>query len=256
MTNFTISDSELDAIKDQVVIVTGASSGIGLATTRRLIQHGVKVFASDINDLPEPEKSRVPFLKTDVSSWAQQVALFKAAKQKYGHINHVFANAGIAPKTTLLEDEVNENGDLLPPILTTININLIGVLYTVKLAVYHIKQSPTGGSIVMTGSGSSFARFSPTDYTTSKHGVYGILRSMYENLHPKLPIRINAVAPSWTDTSIVPRELIDVIGSDKVQSPDVVARSVVCLMADRERHGQMVYSDRGEFWDIETGENG
>lgn len=50
---------------------------------------------------------------------------------------------------------MDENGDLLPPNLDTINVNLIGVMYTVKLAIYYIKQNPNGGSIVMTGSGSS-----------------------------------------------------------------------------------------------------
>ncbi|KAF2109894.1 hypothetical protein BDV96DRAFT_467116, partial [Lophiotrema nucula] len=185
MTSFEIPESALEDIRDQVVIVTGASSGIGLATVKRLIKHGAKVYASDVNDLPEPEKSQVPFLRVDVTSWTQQLALFKAAKEKYGIVHHVFANAGISPTASLLEDDVDENGDLLPPRLDTINVNLISVMYSVKLGVNYIKQTPEGGSIVMTGSGSSFTRFSPTDYTTSKHGVYGLLRSMYENLSPK-----------------------------------------------------------------------
>lgn len=42
-----------------------------------------------MNDLPEPEKSTVPFLKADVVSWTQQLALFKAAKEKFGNIDHV-----------------------------------------------------------------------------------------------------------------------------------------------------------------------
>ena len=107
MTSFNIADSDLEGIKDQVVIVTGtsfhfllpgsetflrypgASSGIGLATVKRLLSHGAKVYASDVNDLPEPEKSTVPFMKVDVVSWKQQLAMFKAAKEKYGNIDHV-----------------------------------------------------------------------------------------------------------------------------------------------------------------------
>ena len=64
---------------------------------------------------------------------------------------------GIKPTATLLEDDVDENGDLLPPHLDTINVNLLGCMYTVKLGIHYIKQNPRGGSIVMTGSGSSMS---------------------------------------------------------------------------------------------------
>jgi hypothetical protein len=148
-----------------VLSTVGASSGIGLATLRRVINHGGKVFASDVNSLPEPEASSVPFLKVDVTSWKEQVAMFKAAEKEYGKIDHVFANAGISQTISLFEDDVDENGDLLPPKLNTLNVNLIGCMYTVKLGINYLKKSSSGGSIVMTASGSSFTRFPPTDYS-------------------------------------------------------------------------------------------
>jgi len=61
---------------------------------KRLVKHGAKVFASDVNDLPEPERSQVPFMKVDVTSWKEQSDMFKAAQEKYGVIHHAFANAG------------------------------------------------------------------------------------------------------------------------------------------------------------------
>jgi NAD(P)-dependent dehydrogenase (short-subunit alcohol dehydrogenase family) len=145
--------------------VVGASSGIGLATLRRIIKHGGKPFASDLNPLPEPEASSVPFLKVNVTSWADQIALFKAVEKEYGRIDHVFANAGIRPTVSLLEDDVDENGDLLAPKLDTFNINLTGCVYTVKLGIHYLRKNPNGGSIVMTASGSSFSRFPATDYS-------------------------------------------------------------------------------------------
>ncbi|UPX10321.1 uncharacterized protein EKO05_0000987 [Ascochyta rabiei] len=75
MTSFTISDSDLDQIKDQVVLITGASSGIDLATLRRIVQHGGEVYASDLNPLPEPNAASVPVSKVDVTDWKQQVEL-------------------------------------------------------------------------------------------------------------------------------------------------------------------------------------
>ncbi|KAH7371148.1 hypothetical protein BKA66DRAFT_444323 [Pyrenochaeta sp. MPI-SDFR-AT-0127] len=256
MTSFTISDGELDQIKDQVVVITGASSGIGLATLRRIIKHGGKVFASDVNPLPEPEASSVPFLRVDVTSWKDQVELFKAAEKHYGKIDHVFANAGIGATVTLMEDYVDEHGDLLPPNMKTFNINMTGCVYTVKLAIHHLKKNPNGGSIVATASVSSFTRFPATDYTTAKHAVLGLVRSLYSHLYPKLPIRINAIAPSWTDTGIVPREILAVLGEGNYQSADVVGRSVAILMADKQRHGELIHSEVGKFRDLENGPKG
>ncbi|KAB2109096.1 hypothetical protein AG0111_0g2557 [Alternaria gaisen] len=192
MTSITISDNDLVHIKDQVVIITGnsifiyvvnaphillgASSGIGLATLRRVLKHGGKVFASDLNPLPEPENTSVPFMKVDVTSWTDQVAMFKAAKEKYGRLDHVFANAGIGSSFSLLEDDVDTQGDLLPPKLDTINVNLIGCIFTVKLGIYHLGKNPRGGSIVMTGSASSISRFPKTDYS---------IQFSPDDLHPR-----------------------------------------------------------------------
>jgi NAD(P)-dependent dehydrogenase (short-subunit alcohol dehydrogenase family) len=175
--------------------------------------------------------------------------------------------------TTLLEDDVDENGDLLPPNLKTINVNLLGCLYTVKLGVHYLKKSPSDSSIVITASGSSYTRFPTTDYSTStilahhtntntgftataKHGVLGLMRSLYSHLHPKLPIRINAIAPSWTKTGLVPPDILAALGEGNYQSPDVVGRSVTLLMADTKRHGELVYSECGQFMELENGPAG
>lgn len=136
-----------------------------------MIKHGGKVFASDVNPLPEPEASSVPFQKVDVTSWKDQAELFKAAEKQYTKIDHVFANAGIGPTINLMEEDVDENGDLLPPKLDTLNINLTGCMYTVKLGIFYLKKNPRGGSVVMTASASSFARFPATDYSTSSFQV-------------------------------------------------------------------------------------
>jgi NAD(P)-dependent dehydrogenase (short-subunit alcohol dehydrogenase family) len=104
-----------------------------------------------------------------VTSWKEQVELFKAAEKEYGRIDHVFANAGITQTFSLLEDDVDEDGELLPPKLNTLNVNLTGCIYTVKLGIHYLKKNPKGGSIVMTGSVSSFTRFPVTDYSASSH---------------------------------------------------------------------------------------
>jgi hypothetical protein len=95
-----------------------------------------------------------------------------------------------------------------------------------------------------------------TNPAISKHAVLGLLRSLYAPLYPNLPIRINAVAPSWTDTPIMPREVIAALSGGKYQSADVVAQSVVLLMADWKRHGELVHSDMGVYTELENGDRG
>jgi NAD(P)-dependent dehydrogenase (short-subunit alcohol dehydrogenase family) len=101
---------------------------------------------------------------------------FKAAENQYGRIDHVFANAGVSMTTTFLEDDVDENGDLLPPNLKTMNVNLIGCLYTVKLGIHHLRKDSRDSSIVVTASGSSFTRFPTPDYSTPPHSFYHPIR--------------------------------------------------------------------------------
>jgi hypothetical protein len=82
------------------------------------------------------------------------------------------------------------------------------------------------------------------------------VRSLHAHLHPKLPIRINAIAPSWTNTGLVPPDILAALGPDSYQAPDVAARSVTLLMADAKRHGELVYSECGRFRELENGECG
>jgi NAD(P)-dependent dehydrogenase (short-subunit alcohol dehydrogenase family) len=92
---------------------------------------------------------------------------FKAAAEHYGKIDHVFANAGIAPTINFLEDDLDEDGDLAPPNLRTLDVNLTGCLYTVKLGIHYLRNNSAGGSIVIAASASSFMRFPPVDYSAS-----------------------------------------------------------------------------------------
>lgn len=82
------------------------------------------------------------------------------------------------------------------------------------------------------------------------------MRSLTQHLHPALPLRVNAIAPSWTATGIIPPGAVAAIGEAEFQLPDVPARSAVLLMADGKRHGEMVFSERGRFVELENGEAG
>lgn len=86
------------ASKEPLAIITGASSGIGLAISQHLLDKGWKVVMADVNpsDISSfgTAKDRVLFQKTDVSIWDQQKALFRAAYEFGGRIDFLAANAG------------------------------------------------------------------------------------------------------------------------------------------------------------------
>lgn len=217
----------------------------------------------DINE-PPITNNALTFVQTDVTSWPALANLFKLASQIAGSkgITHVFANAGISPRNTYLEDLRHDEstGELLEPDTKTLDVNFKAVANTTALAIHYFRQQlqttaqpeqTPDYSIVLTASASAYQRFRTTDYTAAKHGVLGLLRGLVPNiLSSKLPIRTNAITPSWTRTGIAPEQWLEQL-SVPSQGPEAVARSVALLMADEKRMGQVVYSDQGRFWEIE-----
>ncbi|KAL1645025.1 hypothetical protein SLS58_004096 [Diplodia intermedia] len=259
MAEIKIRDEDLQNLKGKVIIITGGSSGIGLATVSLALEHGAKVNIGDLNPPPPEvrEHANSTFVPLDVTSWTALSEIFEKAVELHSRIDHVFANAGVAPRTTLLEDKLDSNGKLQEPDYSVIDINLKSVLSTTALALHHMrKQQPPGGSIVLTASASSFQRFPSVDYTTAKHGVLGLLRSLYPTLS-KTPssspsaaaartplsqhIRVNAIAPQWTATGIVPGAAIRAAGAFCMPAA-APARSALYLMASGSRSGELVFS--------------
>lgn len=108
----------------------------------------------DISECPEKNGS-LTYHHLDTSSWESTVKFFKAAIEKHGKIDHVFANAGIGPTDNFVTDRLDSNGELLPPNMKCMDIGCTGFVYTCKLAVHHIRTNEAGGSVVLTASGSS-----------------------------------------------------------------------------------------------------
>ncbi|KIW08734.1 uncharacterized protein PV09_00675 [Verruconis gallopava] len=249
MTEFKIESEDLVGLKDKVVVITGCASGIGLATTELLLELGAFVVGSDLNVSPTNHSSFV-FVQTDVTKWADLVALFKTAISRHGRVDHVYANAGISNKETYIVDRFDADGELLEPNHLVFDINLRAVVNTAYLGIHHIRKNSSGGSIVLIGSASSFQRFRVPDYCSAKHGVLGLMRGLVPVLESAgLPIRVNTVAPSWTISGLVP-ESIKVTGK-KTQGPEVVAKKVAFLMADGSRNGQLIYSHDGRYFELE-----
>ncbi|GAB1198043.1 hypothetical protein APSETT444_007350 [Aspergillus pseudonomiae] len=261
MASLQIPDEALVTIKDKAILITGGSSGIGRATAELCLQLGAKVVIGDLNPAPDDLSSikNLKFIKADTTSWDSLRNLFNQAVEAFGRIDHVFANAGIGPKTDFLDESLDENGELAPPDMQVLNVNLNGVIYTTRLAVHYFRKfagqhdGAVPGSIVLTASASSFQAFGGLDYATAKHGVLGLMRGLVGRLPPS--VRVNAIAPSWTVTGLVSADFLASLGMI-AQGPEVVARSVVLLFTDSERNGHLIYSWEGKYKEIDKAEGG
>ncbi|CAI7677576.1 unnamed protein product [Penicillium manginii] len=262
MANLEINDEIFANIKNSVILITGGSSGIGRSTAQLCLNLGATVVVGDLN-APDPElenAEKFKFLNVNVTDWENLRSMFDEANKLFGRIDHVFANAGVGPTTDFLDVTLDESGQLEPPNLRTIDINLLGPIYTARLASAYMSELASqrpegaGGSIVLAASASSFQNFSAGDYTIAKHGVLGMIRGMGSNLQEK-GLRLNAIAPSWTATGIVPGDILKSLNAG-VQSPEVVAQSVVLLFADPDRHGEVIYSWEGHYREVNKTDGG
>ncbi|KAF2692252.1 NAD(P)-binding protein [Lentithecium fluviatile CBS 122367] len=211
MTLFQPDPSAFTNIKlnTRTIIITGGSSGIGLATATLLSslnpQHNLILI--DLHP-PPPTFHHSPahlIVHTcDITSWRSQHTAFESAHAKFGRIDAVFVNAGIAEyQDQFFTDEVDGEGKLREPDRRVLNIDLDAAADTTKLAIHYLRKNPKGGSIVLTASLAGYlASAGAPLYSAAKHGVVGLMRALKQEC-ARLHISIAVVAPAITVTPIL-----------------------------------------------------
>ena len=123
--------------------------------------------------------SNVQFIQADVSDFASLALFFSIVHKEAGHIDLVFANAGVIQQSSPWDDDFSADGELKEPSLLTLDVTLKGVIFTAKLAISYFKRNPTlGGALVFTASSSSYnERPKLPLYSISKHGVGRVIDS-------------------------------------------------------------------------------
>jgi NAD(P)-dependent dehydrogenase (short-subunit alcohol dehydrogenase family) len=182
-------------MKDKVVVVTGGSQGIGLGAVEILIERGARVAVLDIKDgdaLPQD----VHFISCDVSQASAVESAFAEVIDRFGRLDGLFANAGIATYTSLVEMDDSEWR-------RTITTNLDGAFHCCRAAARAMVQGASGGSIVLTSS----VRAEATNgmlahYTASKGGINSLVTALATELGPH-NIRVNAVLPGAIYTAML-----------------------------------------------------
>jgi NAD(P)-dependent dehydrogenase (short-subunit alcohol dehydrogenase family) len=245
-------------MKDKVAIITGAKSGIGLATARRLADEGARVVAADIEDATSEVRqlfssaADILFVHTDVSSSHQVASLFEETLASYGRLDVLVNNAGMEiPKT--VTDTTEEEWNRL------MDVNLKGVFLCSRAAI-PVMQRQGGGVIVNVASelglvgGSDIAA-----YCASKGGVVQLTKALAVD-HAKDAIRVNCVCPGPVATPLLERTILGASDPEeerrsivrktlmkRVGRPGEIANVILFLASDESSYmtGSIVVADGG-----------
>lgn len=198
----------------RVVVITGAASGLGLATAERLADEGASLVLVDIDadalkTLEGQLSAKVPVLavQANVSRLEDVQAYVKAAVDRFGRIDGFFNNAGIEGRQNLTEDFGSDEFHRV------VSINLDGVFFGMA-EVLKVMREQGSGSIVNTASvGGIRGVGNQSGYAASKHGVVGLTRNSAVE-YGQYGVQINAIAPGAIMTAMVEGSLRQIGGDD------------------------------------------
>lgn len=204
----------MENLKSKVVIITGASSGIGEATAKLLAQNGAKVVLAArreerlqtlVKDI-EQEGGEAAYLPTNVTSSEDMQKLAQFALQQYGRIDVLINNAGIMPVSMLNELKVQEWDQM-------IDVNIKGVLYGIAAVLPTMREQQSGHIINI----SSVAGYSVTPlssvYSATKFAVRAISEGLRQEESPASHIRSTIISPGMTQSEL----------TNTISNPDIQA---------------------------------
>jgi NAD(P)-dependent dehydrogenase (short-subunit alcohol dehydrogenase family) len=246
-----------ERFKNKVVVVTGGTSGIGLATAREFASQGASVFITGrrqdaLDAAVKSSNGKITGVRADASSLEDLDRLYDAVQQKHSHIDVLFANAG-GGEFGALGAITEEHFD------KTFATNVKGVLFTVQKALPLLRD---GGAIVLTSSTTSVSgtpAFSV--YSATKAAVRNFARNWMLDLKDRR-IRVNAISPGVTDTAglnelfgggdqaeNVKKSLTDLIPAGRVGQPTEIAKAVLFLSSDDASfiNGVELFVDGGQM---------
>src|SRR5207249_4527200 len=191
----------MQRLLDRVAVVTGAGSGIGLASARRMASEGAKIAVVDIDgDTGKAAAEEVGglFIQADVTAEDEVAAMYDATLGAFGRIDIAFNNAGISPPD---DDSILVTG--MEAWRRVQEVNLTSVYLCCKHVIPHM-QARGGGSIINTASfvavlGSATSQIS---YSASKGGVLAMSRELGVQF-AREGIRVNALCPGPVNTPLL-----------------------------------------------------
>lgn len=236
-------------LSGKVIIVTGASVGLGRAVAARFAREGAAVVAADVNETDgqnlvaelKAEGLDATFVRTDVAQECQVKSLFDATHSRYGNVNVLYSNAAVLlPERDLPVHEISlETWDYV------MNVNLRGAFLCAKHAVASMLQNG-GGSVIFLGSPTGLVGCAPalSAYSTSKAGIMGLTRVMAA-AYARKNVRVNSIVPGTMDTPMNAYILGDSAVREKYR--DAVPMGRLGTPADIEGIALFLASDESSY---------
>jgi NADP-dependent 3-hydroxy acid dehydrogenase YdfG len=203
---------------DRVLVITGASTGIGAATARQAADAGYSVVLAArsqdklealVSELGDQRALAVP---TDVTSWEDNERLVAAAIERFGRIDAVFANAGFGAARGWLKETPEHWRDM---VLT----NVLGAAYTLRAAIPAVKE--TKGHLLVTGSVAGRRVMPGSLYSCTKWAITAMGEAVRQDLN-ETGVRVTVIEPGMVDTPF-----FDNGAGPGALKPDDIARAVM-----------------------------
>ncbi|MFT5286871.1 MAG: 3-oxoacyl-[acyl-carrier protein] reductase [Planctomycetota bacterium] len=264
-------------LTDKVVMITGASGGIGRAIADEFAAEGAQLALLGYRQFNELKKrtagknwaDRALCVRADMSNAGDLDRAVSQIVDRFGRIDICVANAGIWPPEDVPLHKLSE-----ARIREVVDVNLLGAVWTARaflaaLAKSGPREDGDGASLVFTGStAGQFGESNHVDYSLSKAGLYGLVRSLKnEIVHLDQYGRVNMVEPGWTVTEMArpalenPNNITRALGTMSVRQlarAKDIARSILFLSSPilaRHLSGQIITAAGGmegrQLWEAE-----
>lgn len=234
------------SFKDKVVVITGASRGIGAASAIRFAEAGATVVVNYLNNetaahsvVNQIKSLGRPALavRADVSKFAEAEFLVQATLGQFGRIDVLVGNSGIWEEAAI-DKMTEEDWD------RTINQNLKSIYNTCRTVIPVLLDQGVGNIVTVSSTAGQRGEAFHSHYAASKGGIISFTKALSSELGPR-GIRVNCVAPGWVATDMAARALdnpaglqpiLDQIPLRRVASADDVAGPIVFLASDLAKH--------------------
>ncbi|WGS44361.1 glucose 1-dehydrogenase [Burkholderia sp. JSH-S8] len=230
----------MNRLENRTAVITGGSSGIGLATAQRFVDEGAYVFIvgrrqSELDKAVQQIGRNVTAVRADVTKLEDLDRVFAVVKERRGKIDALFANSGSIEHRTL--DEITpEHYD------ATFDVNVRGLIFTVQKA---LPLMVDGGSIILTSSIAGIKGLHAHDtYSAAKAAVRSLARTWTIEFKGR-GIRVNAISPGAIDTPIIDSQVSSAAEADELRAkyaaatplgrigrPEEIAAAVLFLASD------------------------
>jgi NAD(P)-dependent dehydrogenase (short-subunit alcohol dehydrogenase family) len=247
------------SFENKVVLVTGAASGIGLATAKAFAESGASVVLVDWNEKDvrfaaeelAAQGHKTLAVRCDVSNDAQVEAMVNQAVARFGRLDAAYNNAGVQNELADAADQTREDFDRV------IGINLRGVWSCMKFELQQMRKQGSGTIVNCSSLGGLVGGAGRGTYHAAKHGVIGLTKSAALEYAAK-SIRINDVCPGMIQTPMSDqmvaagqgealKEMEKSIPMGRVGRPEEIANAVLWLCSDAASYvtGQSISVDGG-----------